>query len=136
MELGWTHNLVDPLVLQAEKIFSLRQARKLFLDPDLFGEPGWEILLCAFIATGQGRHLSEKALAEELKLSLPVTQKWTELLVSRGLICDEDNAVSLTADADAIMRRMLGTQIGAFLQDFSAGDGVLQFSSGHIPEGE
>lgn len=131
MKTGWTYKLVDPLVVQAEKIFAQRQARNLVIDPDLLGEPGWDILLCAFIANGRERYCTPKDLAQELRLSQAMTDRWIAILESRDLIESCELGIRASEKADQLLRTMFGAQLRELSQELGGGDGRLYFSSGN-----
>lgn len=109
----------DPLVLQAEKIFEQRQARNLVIDPDLLGEPGWDILLCAFIAGGKGSGCRADVLCRDLGLTPRVMQRWIDLLEDRGMIETNGKLLVLTRRAEGVMRNMFSAQIKELMQEIS-----------------
>lgn len=53
---------------------------------DLFGEPGWDILLTLFIAYEDERVLVMDALSEAVPLRPAVLERWLTVLKARGLI--------------------------------------------------
>ena len=130
MNAGWTHNLVDPVLLQAEKVFRQRQARGGFLDADLLGEPGWDILLYAFVATGNLKETRIDDLACELNLSISVTERWVELLVGKDLLEEPSDCIAITRHGDAILRQMFRALMRDTMQELGGGDGVLRFCGG------
>ena len=120
-----TGNL-DPLVLQAEKILAQRQARYRVIDTDLLGEPGWDILLSAFIAAGRGTACRADALARELQLTLRAVQRWTALLAEREMIEARDNLIVLTSKAETILRDLFKAQLQELARELRAIDAPLQ----------
>src|SRR6056297_815638 len=93
---GWTDNLIHPAIVQAERIFAHRKVRNQVLGPDLFGEPAWDILLYAFIASGNSRVCVVGALSEELGLSQSDIRFHIERLSERGLIEDHGVTMAIT----------------------------------------
>ena len=134
--IGWTDRLIDPFVAEAERVLSNRQARNQFLGPDLFGEPAWEILLSAFVASRRSRVCVVESLARELNLSSNDMRHWIERLVERGLIEDHGLTVVITRRADDKIRRLFTAHLREMAQEFGPGDGILQFSSSSVAEGE
>lgn len=130
MSAGWTHQLVDPVLLQAEKVFLQRQARSRFLDADLLGEPGWDILLCAFVAAGNERKCRIEDLAGELNLSIAVTERWVRLLIERDLLDESGDFIAISRHGDAIIRRMFRALMRDNMQELGGEDGVLFFCGG------
>lgn len=114
---------VDPLVLQAENVFAQRQERLKLIDADLLGEPGWDIMLRAFIETGNGGGCRTDKLPQEINESPEVTRRWIGLLVERGVIEMKSGLIILSSDAETRMRAMFSAQIRNILQ------GIGKFTS-------
>ncbi|KEO91378.1 hypothetical protein EH31_01570 [Erythrobacter longus] len=133
---GWTDRLGDPVVAQAERLFAYRQERIQLIDPELLGEPGWDILLYAFITAGSSRVCRPEALAKELRLSSDAIRNWIERLAERDLLQDCGATTRITPHGEAIMRRLLNAHLKDMARELGAGDGLIQFSSGSVPEGE
>ena len=129
MIAGWTQELGDPILEQAERILNRRQARRLVIDPDLLGEPGWDILLCAFIAMAKGRVCLVENLERELELSPSVARRWIGRLAARQMIDDNGMTVSITQTAGETVRTLLGAQVDELRSDHAGDDGLLRFSS-------
>lgn len=53
------------LVHLAKRIKAIRDSRIALLDPSLFGEPAWNILLALYVAAGEGYALPISALCAE-----------------------------------------------------------------------
>ena len=90
----------DPLTAQAKKIFSQRKARLQLIDRDLLGEPGWDILLCIFIAGREGYPCPLEHLMREVELSADEARRWTALLASRDMLSTDGRGIHLTAKAE------------------------------------
>ncbi len=102
----------DHLAL-ARKAYSLRRKRaSLFGNPDLFGEPAWDILLDLFIAQGEGKQVSVSSACIG-SASPPTTGlRWLGVLADAGLIVRENDPadhrrvlVRLTPAGTAAMER-------------------------------
>lgn len=97
----------------ARHTYLLRRKRAaIFGDPDLFGEPAWDILLDLFIAAGEGKSVSVSSACIG-SASPPTTGlRWLGVLTDHGLIArendPEDNRrviVKLTPNGLAAMQR-------------------------------
>ena len=74
------------LVRLAKRLKAMRDSRSSMLDPSLFGEPGWDILLSLFIAEGEGYRLKVTSLAFESGVSGSTVLRWIDRLLELGLI--------------------------------------------------
>ena len=101
----------DPLLEQAEKIFAQRRARAQLIDRDLLGEPGWDILLCAFIANRKGTACRLSDVAEAIDLSTATTQRWADALTQRGYVHQRDGLLAISEDAEARLAGMFRNQL-------------------------
>lgn len=100
---------------RARALLAQRRARDAVAGPlaELFGEPGWDILLTLFIAYEDGRPVADTALAAPFALRPPVLERWLAVLKARGLIRsvrlgEGATHVSLTDDGLALVLRCLG----------------------------
>jgi hypothetical protein len=109
----------DPLLDQAETIFSQRQSRALMIDPEILGEPGWDILLCAFIAHRKGKVCSLNNVASEISSSLSTTKRWVELLTLRKFLVEKDGFFAITEEAEHKLSIMFKKQIKEVIQAIS-----------------
>lgn len=73
---------------RARTLLAQRRRRDAMAGPlaELFGEPGWDILLTLFIAYEEARPLSGESLAGALSLRPAVLARWLDVLGRRGLI--------------------------------------------------
>lgn len=101
----------DPLLEQAQKILAQRQMRALVIDHDLLGEPGWDILLCAFIAARKGEACTLVEVARAIDLSLATTQRWANALTERGFIRQREGLLEITVDAEAKLAALFKKQL-------------------------
>lgn len=53
---------------------------------ELFGEPGWDILLLLFVAFEEGRALRIAEIVTTFGLPLRVAKRWLDVLTMRGLV--------------------------------------------------
>jgi hypothetical protein len=106
----------DPLLEQAEKILLQRQSRSLVIDRDILGEPGWDILLYAFISHRKGLVCSLSEAASTIDLGLPTTQRWVDLLTSRGLLVRRESFFAISEEAELKLTKMFKKQISEVIQ--------------------
>lgn len=97
----------------ARKAYALRRKRgAIFGNPDLFGEPAWDILLDLFIAQGEGKSVSVSSACIGSAAPATTGLRWLGVLADEGLIKrepdPEDNRrvmVRLTHTGRAAMER-------------------------------
>ncbi|MET0375030.1 hypothetical protein [Sphingomonas sp. 2SG] len=53
---------------------------------ELFGEPGWDILLILFVAYEDGRTMTSGPLLDEIGVRGAVGRRWLQVMQARGLI--------------------------------------------------
>lgn len=105
-----------PLEL-ARKMYALRRKRAaIFGNPDLFGEPAWDILLDLFIAAGDRKSVSVSSACIGSAAPATTGLRWLGVLADEGLVVrendPEDNRrvlVRLTSAGHAAMERFFET---------------------------
>ncbi len=80
---------------------------------ELFGEPGWDILLTLFIAFEDGQALRPGEITETVGVRPAVLDRWLKVLLSRGLVWsttpgETDAALSLTDAGVALALACVG----------------------------
>lgn len=101
----------------ARKVYALRRKRAaIFGNPDLFGEPAWDILLDLFIADAEGKDVSVSSACIGSAAPATTGLRWLGVLANEGLIIREPDPadqrrvlVRLTAAARAGMERFFET---------------------------
>ncbi len=101
----------------ARKAYALRRKRAaIFGNPDLFGEPAWDILLDLFIAQGEGKTVSVSSACIGSAAPPTTGLRWLGVLADEGLVVrekdPEDNRrvlVRLTPTGQAAMERFFET---------------------------
>lgn len=106
----------DPLLKQAETVFSQRQARGSVIDPDFLGEPGWDILLCAYIAHRRGTSCSTETFANQIGLSLEITRRWVDFLTARDMLDLKGPTCSISVTAEAKLTSLFSKQYEEILK--------------------
>lgn len=101
----------DLLLFQAEKIYALRQARSMVVDPVFLGEPAWDLLLCAFISRRRSDVFYLEAAVEDIGVSVETGTRWARALQDQDLFIQERGAYALSEGAEAKMVAMLEGQI-------------------------
>lgn len=97
----------------ARQTYALRRKRAaIFGNPDLFGEPAWDILLDLFIAQGEGKSVSVSSACIGSAAPATTGLRWLGVLADEGLVIrDNDPAdlrrvlVRLTPAGQAAMER-------------------------------
>lgn len=110
----------DPILDQAEKILSQRQSRALMIDPEVLGEPGWDILLCAFIAHRKGLVCNLSDVAGEIGLSPSTTRRWIDILAVRELLVQREDFFTISEGAELKLSTMFKKQINEIIRALSA----------------
>lgn len=77
----------------ARKAYALRRKRvSLFGNPDLFGEPAWDILLDLYIAAGEGKPVSVSSACIGSAAPATTGLRWLGVLADEGLVVRENDA--------------------------------------------
>lgn len=76
----------DMLRQDAARLVASRKLRSGLFDPNLFGEPAWDILLSLYVIHNERRRMSIRALADHCDLPLTTMQRWLEYLAQRDLV--------------------------------------------------
>lgn len=74
------------LVHLACRLYDARRARERVLGEDLFGEPGWDILLACYCLPARGEPATVNALAHAANVPTTTGHRWQRTLMKRGLI--------------------------------------------------
>lgn len=97
-EFDRTINDLPLLCSLAKEEYRYRRARDEYLDPSLFGEPAWDLLLDLFIQRAQGRLVSISSAAIAAGVPTTTALRWIGLLEQRNQIrrvdCPTDKRVS------------------------------------------
>lgn len=85
---GYLIECSAPLLLTlAQHEYEARRRRTRHFDPDLFGEPAWDILLDLFVHECCGKQVSITSSAIASQVSQSTALRWLVVLEERGLIC-------------------------------------------------
>lgn len=97
----------------ARQAYALRRKRTaIFGNPDLFGEPAWDILLDLYIAQGEGKSVSVSSACIGSASPATTGLRWLGVLADEGLVLRENDPedhrrvlVRLTRAGQAAMDR-------------------------------
>ncbi len=82
--------IVDLLAL-AQRLTLSRERRGRYLSPELFGEPGWDMMIALFSSDAEGRRMTVTNLSEASGVPNTTALRWIEKLVELGLAKREKN---------------------------------------------
>lgn len=85
-ERGWDAAELQDMTLQVVKIYQGRRRRRKYLPADLFGEPGWDILLDLFAAGLQDRTISVTSACVGADVPPTTALRWIRLMEDHGLV--------------------------------------------------
>ena len=115
------HAFSDPVLQQAEVILAQRLSRSLVLDREIFGEPGWDILLCSFIARRKGTDCALEEVSRAIDLPPTIVERWVDLLVGKNMLFFRENMFTITLETEQKLSRMFKLQIDKVLRSLPAG---------------
>ena len=100
---------------RARVLLAQRRARDIAAGglADMFGEPGWDILLNLFVAFEEGQPMDAAAIGPAIGVRPAVLMRWLAVLSERGLIRSiepqTDSAMTLTPEGTALVLRCVGS---------------------------
>ena len=80
---------------RAAEILRLRQRRAHYLNPAMFGEPAWDMLLVLYV--NDGVRFTIGHLGRFADLSPSTTLRWVDYLIERGLVSSESHPTDARA---------------------------------------
>lgn len=80
------------LLWGAEALYRLRQRRSSYIDRELLGEPGWDILLDLYVHEGKGKRLSVTSVCAGSNVPTSTALRWLAMLEKSGLVRREISA--------------------------------------------
>jgi DNA-binding MarR family transcriptional regulator len=69
-----------------QRISSVRKLRAIEFSSELFGEPGWDMLLELYMREESGMSVGFEDLQEAANIPSSVTSRWVKVLQNEGLI--------------------------------------------------
>ncbi|MDC8753235.1 MarR family winged helix-turn-helix transcriptional regulator [Erythrobacter sp. sf7] len=106
----------------ARLAYSLRRKRAaIFGNPELFGEPGWDILLDLYVAHAEGKPVSVSSACIGSAAPATTGLRWLGILADEGLIVRENDA----EDNRRVLVRLTRTGITAMERFFDEMGGGL-----------
>ena len=76
----------DQLAGLAKRLYAARSKRKVFVNSELFGEPGWDMLLALFNAETTGHKLTVSSLCAASQCPDTTALRWLERLGQLDLV--------------------------------------------------
>jgi hypothetical protein len=110
----------DPLVALAKSTYLTRKMRGELFDPQLFGEPAWDILLVLFTIDRDRAPFSLEELAAEIGLGADPARRWVQIVADRDLVHIDGDRVELSAKGAQSMRQYLKRQIAGLMEMLAA----------------
>jgi hypothetical protein len=103
----------------ARKTYALRRKRAaVFGNPDLFGEPAWDILLDLYIAQGEGKKVSVSSACIGSAAPATTGLRWLSVLADQGLVVRENDP----EDHRRVLVRLTSAGLAAMDRFFEAFD--------------
>ena len=107
----------DQLLKLAKRIHSLRRDRAEYFEPEIFSDPGWDILLLLYVAKREQSPMTAVTVCVESGVPTSTAVRWLRSLAGLGLVSEGDGPddaryVGLTAEG---MRRMEGFLTDAWM---------------------
>lgn len=81
----------EQLVRLAKRLRDMRKSRCRFFDENLFGEPGWDMILSLFISDVEGYRLKVTDLMHESQATPSTALRWIDRLAELGLVQRREN---------------------------------------------
>jgi hypothetical protein len=101
----------------ARRAYAVRRRRAaIFGNPDLFGEPAWDILLDLFIAHAEGKSVSVSSACIGSAVPATTGLRWLGVLADDGLVLRDNDP----DDNRRVMVRLSDTGVAAMEQYFDA----------------
>lgn len=99
---------------RAKDIYNFRRKRERFFDTDLFGEPGWDMLLDLYEHAERGKAVSVSSACIAASVPPTTALRWIAVLVQRGLVDSFNDPLdrrrrflNLSVEARSSMQRLL-----------------------------
>lgn len=83
----------DQLARLAKAIYTVRERRRRYFNPELFADPAWDILLDLFIQKSTGRQVSVSSACIAAQVPATTALRWIAVLVEQELVWREEDAV-------------------------------------------
>lgn len=93
-----------------------RGLRNEVFEPELFGEPAWDILLLLFSNSDHSGQLPISDIARELQLTNTLARRWLNVLEGHALVSLSGGFAELTGNGRNKLRIYLRRQIGSLMQ--------------------
>jgi hypothetical protein len=95
---------------QARRLYHQRRRRERFFPSELFGEPGWDLLLDLYVARAEGRSVSTSSACIGAAVPQTTGLRWLTILEEMGLLLRTpsagDERMRMVTLADEAFTRM------------------------------
>ena len=110
---------MPPALLRlAERVQLARAARPRHFSPNLFGEPGWDMMLALYVAHGRGYRMTVTEVCFESRVPQTTALRWLEHMESAGMAERRPNALDRRTALISITNTGLATMT-AYLQELA-----------------
>lgn len=106
----------------AYSTYLTRRLRHEVFEPELFGEPAWDILLLLFSNSDRSGQLPISEVIRELQLTNTLVGRWLNVLEGHALISLSGGFAELTDKGRDKLRIYLRRQIGSLMQILQAAE--------------
>lgn len=110
----------------AYSTYLTRRLRHEIFEPDLFGEPAWDMLLLLFSNSDHSGQLSIADIARELQVSKTLAGRWLNLLEGHALVSLSGEFAELTDKGREKLLIFLRRQIGSLMQMMQTAEKAMQ----------
>jgi Mn-dependent DtxR family transcriptional regulator len=93
-----------------------RKLRQEIFNPELFGEPAWDIMLILFSDTDHSGQISVQEIALELNLTEQFISRWIFVLAKNDLVVLCGDRAELSANGRNKLKNYLKRQIASLTQ--------------------
>lgn len=104
--------LPEPAVVR--QIIANRQARGRFFDPELFGDPAWDMLLDLTAAHGEGAQVSVTSLCIAAAVPATTALRWLTQMVESGIFVRVPDPIDKRRAFIALSDKAIGAMAGYF----------------------
>jgi DNA-binding MarR family transcriptional regulator len=110
----------------AYSTYLTRRLRHEVFEPELFGEPAWDILLLLFSNSDHSGQLPIADIARELQVTRTLAERWLSVLEGHALVSLSGGFAELTDKGRDKLRIYLRRQIGSLMQMLQTADKAMQ----------
>jgi DNA-binding MarR family transcriptional regulator len=116
---------LDELLALSDRVCGARNLRQAFFTPDLFAEPGWEMLIALFRADAAGHRMTISSLCRASNGPDTTALRWLERLTELGLVYRRKNPLDgriVFIELEASARKAIHSYLSEVWISLYAGD--------------